>query len=478
MRALSITTDSLSPMLIKELRQGLKSKSFYFAFLLMQGLMFFSVLMLASTMEAGRSPDGVNTMFWVCLGAPLVVITPLRALGGLVQEIKGNTLELIFLTRLSAWRIVTGKWTALFSQAVLLTVAAMPYLFLRYFIGGINVSEDLLTVLWLLLTSATMTALGVCFSAFRALWARVLVVIAFVFGTQFMAGFLMVMRFGGSSSPFSGIAHPGLYGLMIAAAMVVAILLMLFWGAGRIAPAAENYSRWKRLLTLLLLGCVAGMTWASGEEEMILLALVVLVPLCIDVLGEKPLLFPSVYQPFVKLGATGRLLSFFFAPGWPSGVFFTLLCCALFALAIPAFDIKGDEITWLVVTLPGALLFPPAVVLMVRPRAENLLGGIIGVLVGSVILAVIALAVHDSHRNIPIGFMNAIPTCSIIVGLSDSNATRDWAWVTAITTVMSLIFLFVRMRPVSAEIARNYQLAAQQIAARRTPAAAPEPAQP
>ena len=65
----------------------------------------------------------MNGVFWFIVGLQLLLVTPARAFGGLRTEIDSRSLDLLVLTRLTAWRIVLGKWTSLMVQALLLVIA-------------------------------------------------------------------------------------------------------------------------------------------------------------------------------------------------------------------------------------------------------------------------------------------------------------------------------------------------------------------
>ncbi len=87
--------------------------------------------------RSARGGDGGNTgvssgFFWTLVALPLVLILPWTGLGAISGEHRANTLDLMFLTRLSAWRILLGKWIAIVAQAVLLLAAVLPYVVLRY----------------------------------------------------------------------------------------------------------------------------------------------------------------------------------------------------------------------------------------------------------------------------------------------------------------------------------------------------------
>ena len=70
-------------------------------------------------------------------------LLPLRAAGALHDELRGNTIDTLILTRLTGWRITLGKWVAVVAQQLLATVTVLPYLIVRYFAGGIDVPMEL-----------------------------------------------------------------------------------------------------------------------------------------------------------------------------------------------------------------------------------------------------------------------------------------------------------------------------------------------
>lgn len=455
--SIAITSDSLSPMLIKELRQGVKSKAFYFAFLLMQGLMVFCVLMYVAALQSANDAAAFNGLFWSCLGATLILITPIRAMGALQQEIKGNTLELIFLTKLSAWRIVAGKWLALFSQSLLLTAGTLPYLLLRYFLGGIDIAQDLSTLFWLLMASAALTALGVCFSSFRSTLFRVFVIIVALLSPNLIAGVYIASRVGGvGGSSYGFITHPVQASLLFATYIALGVILCLIWGASRIAPAAENHSRWKRLITLGMILMLPVVVKVTGEESTVMAGLFAIIPMCCDALGEQPRLFPSVYRAFARRGVLGRIAGLFFYPGWPAAVFFTLLICGAFAGIFFALDTTAsDHARGIVASLPGALLFPLALILLIRPKVKSIMPAYLGIQITCIILTLVALSLyaafsksHDEHLLMP---LSIIPTCAFILHISQQD-DASWMAITGVITLASIIVLFIRARPVLVEM--------------------------
>jgi len=68
-------------MLVKELRQGLKSRAFVYSFMALHVLMAWDMLLYVVQTETSRDRDFPNFLFWFVIGAALLVIFPLRASG-------------------------------------------------------------------------------------------------------------------------------------------------------------------------------------------------------------------------------------------------------------------------------------------------------------------------------------------------------------------------------------------------------------
>ena len=136
-------SDRISPMLVKELRQGLRAKTFIVVFLSLQvflAVMLFSAGAASTSDHVGTVISGIIFTFFAIA---VLVVQPLRGTGALSSEVKGNTIDMMVLTRLSAWRIVFGKWVAIVSQSALLLSTIIPYLILRYFFGGMNLLGEM-----------------------------------------------------------------------------------------------------------------------------------------------------------------------------------------------------------------------------------------------------------------------------------------------------------------------------------------------
>ena len=152
--------DWLSPMIVKELRQGLRTWIFVGAFIVLQAVLVMTLMISSSS----GNEEAASYFFWMLVAFILVFIVPLRGYNALAGEIKGQTLDALVLTRLSAFRIAFGKWAALVLQAALIAISVLPYVVLRYFGGGVNSLSELRGLLLFWMLSAAMASVAVACS--------------------------------------------------------------------------------------------------------------------------------------------------------------------------------------------------------------------------------------------------------------------------------------------------------------------------
>lgn len=132
-------SDRLSPMVVKELRQGLRTRAFGSTMLLMHVMLILITLITGSAQNTDDTRwmlDGVATLV-------LCLIMPFRVSNALAEEVKLNTLDMLMLTRLSCSRIVFGKWASVALQSLLIAFSLMPYVVARYVFGGMDLVQEL-----------------------------------------------------------------------------------------------------------------------------------------------------------------------------------------------------------------------------------------------------------------------------------------------------------------------------------------------
>ncbi|PTY01355.1 hypothetical protein DB346_13565 [Verrucomicrobia bacterium LW23] len=492
------SSDWLSPMLVKELRQGMRGKLFASAFQLVQAAMLFTVFI---SMTAGSQAD---PFFWVILAVPLVLIIPLNGFGSVYAELRTGTIELVFLTRLSALRIVAGKWVALMAQASIFACSVLPYAVLRYFLSsGTDIIAELLFLMYLVLGCGLFTAIGVALSPIESRWLRPILLIGAIIGLCMMLiSFTSMLAYsawgtGGGGSSYDNLGTSLLY---IAIYYPASLLLALELSATQIAPIAENHATRKRLLgwTVLGVGTLAALfTTHVPPAASLMPAFILLGIIFLDALCEEQTCVPSVYVPFVRYGILGRLASWFLAPGWVSGlVYTTVTYVAAIALCIGAVvahvALGGDwvkasaleelqsidsitSISLLLTALYGSLIFPLALLKIAMPRLRMVFAGFIIIYLISPFFSLV-LAAFQMLSDIQV--VGAVLICfcpptMLSVGLFESNIPVDLRPVCIVFSLvangMFLAALAFRGYQAARDIRRAEEIAGQIIAGEGKP---------
>jgi ABC-type transport system involved in multi-copper enzyme maturation permease subunit len=364
--------DSFSPMIVKELRQGLRTMVFAGSFLLIQlFMMLFVYLIVAAVTAEDNSVQSYDALFWVLFSIFVLVVMPLRGFTAISKETDADTLELLYLSKLSTLRILWGKWLALILQTLLVVSAILPYVVLRYFIGSVDIVFDLIRIAFLLFFSLIITAGMVALSAFPKVFRWICLGIIMMMGTPSLLLFLVAAvsvpqeLLGGGNMGLEDVV-PFLAAL--AAATPFLVLLLLEMGAERIAPIAENHALRIRLLALLIFLPSPVLLRLGGSSNALGFlwfgtAAPLLVTVCILALNEPIRLVPATCAPLLKLKKAGAFWARSFYPGWAGAVRFTLIAFAAMAGATLLLPMNwGSEeqlrALALLLALLGGVLFP------------------------------------------------------------------------------------------------------------------------
>jgi ABC-type transport system involved in multi-copper enzyme maturation permease subunit len=183
--------DRFGPMTVKELRQGLRRSMFVIPFLAIQALAAAAMAAEFGRDAGGRFSEYVGVMnvvllfvsgpFWMVVSAVCAVVMPLGGLALMGQEMEEGNHELLLLTRLNRWSVVRGKFLMLWGLCALTFFSLLPYVVVRYFIGGIELPREVACSLTVLGLSAMISAGMIGASAFRGLGARIGMILLFLF---------------------------------------------------------------------------------------------------------------------------------------------------------------------------------------------------------------------------------------------------------------------------------------------------------
>lgn len=441
----------LPPMLVKELRQGLRTRGFIGTLVGFQMVMLVLTLVALSaqgeTASNARAAGATITsgIFWTILSVQLIFVTPSRALGGLQIETDSRKLDLLVLTRLNAWRIVLGKWISLLVQAALLLVAMLPYLVVRYFTDNADLVAEFGRCLLMLGFCGVLTAAGLWGSGFAKMMR---VVIAILMGILFvqLLGAIGLMGGSGGARPF----FARLFELpfdIFNGAFITAFFLVS--AVRNIAPVAENHALFTRMLPVLMLlpAPIAEALGAHGlavRQVFISAVFLGFVLMFEFAAGRAPM--PSHWRAWHGGGRLSRAIGRLALPGWPSVLLFGGFAAAVWA-AIALYVLPSSAATrdhaviavWLALLAFSGIVFPAVLQSFVRVKAAPPALLYFCGLGLPAALAGLSLWLAESRWNITVlkSIMETMPFSSFLFGLNTRNQSP------AIVTAQGIVAVVV-----------------------------------
>lgn len=166
--------DWLNPILVKELRQGLRSGIFVTAWIVIQVMAVLSLAGEAAAQPAA-GPSGIlgRMTFWGATAIVLWLLLPLGATRSVGGELGESRVELLVLSGSAERRVCYGKWQTMVLQGALVYLSLLPYLVARYFVSHAEPLELLVGSGAMLVGNAVASAVAICASVCKALWLRV-----------------------------------------------------------------------------------------------------------------------------------------------------------------------------------------------------------------------------------------------------------------------------------------------------------------
>ncbi|MHB8873555.1 MAG: ABC transporter permease [Myxococcaceae bacterium] len=268
--------DRLNPIVIKEVRQGLRTKSFWVFF----ALMLFACLVISLIAFAAQSQDDIGSSgagfflaYFSCLGVVHFFVIPYTAYRSLAREREDETWVLLTLTGLGPRRILLGKVGSFVTQAALYGSAAGPFLLFSYYLNGI----DLPTILVVLVLGGAYQAFLTSMAVSAATLAEGRIGRAAMHFA--VLGFLLFAAVQGLGLAFSVAidGHSVATNRDFPVVVGLGLWVMLSYGAllfeaaaSRLSLATENYTRGLRgtfVLQLVVSAGIFGLVWHSNGRD-------------------------------------------------------------------------------------------------------------------------------------------------------------------------------------------------------------------
>ena len=133
-------SDWLSPIVVKEVRQIVRSREFHYSFtaalVVAMAIAFYGAA--TSVRNDGTSGAGTFSALMTCLTLLGMLVVPIGAFSALRTERMEQTLELVTVTALSPRRVVIGKLMAQGVKLLTLFAAMAPFMAMSFLLGGID----------------------------------------------------------------------------------------------------------------------------------------------------------------------------------------------------------------------------------------------------------------------------------------------------------------------------------------------------
>ena len=188
-------SERLGPMTVKELRQGMRRGMFVYPFLAIHllAVVAMAVEFQMAEVEPFTPYAGVMNLllfipgtasfsgpFWAVTGGICLVLMPLGGLALMGQELEEGNHELLLMTPLSRWKVIRGKFLAMWGLCLLTFVSLLPYMIVRYLNGGMDTWRNIAMAITVVLFSATIVAGAIGASSFTGIAGRIATLCLFV----------------------------------------------------------------------------------------------------------------------------------------------------------------------------------------------------------------------------------------------------------------------------------------------------------
>lgn len=161
--------DRFNPIVVKEVRQALKSRQFVLTFLLLLLAAWagsiFGVSYLGESIDYGSSAVTFYAGFFFALCAATLVIVPFSTFRSIVEERSETTLELLQITALSPKQIVRGKTFSAMVQVLVYYSAIAPFIAFTALLPGFDIVHVTFSMVMLLITALCFCAIALAIGA-------------------------------------------------------------------------------------------------------------------------------------------------------------------------------------------------------------------------------------------------------------------------------------------------------------------------
>ncbi|MEM9412112.1 MAG: hypothetical protein AAGA30_13425 [Planctomycetota bacterium] len=395
-----VGSDWFSPILVKETRQALKSRQFFWTFfLLLAAVGTWTMIGLTvndSRLDLGDAGPSLLSGYWVILGFPLAIVIPFGTYRSLAREYEDGTIQLISVTTMKAWQIVSGKLGSSLLQMVIYLSVMAPCIAFTYLLRGLSIPQIAAGLLVSVVGSFGLCCIALFFASAtrsRAYGVGVSILLIVLQCVAYFGWCAFAVALSEGEIPISANEE----GILIIFGLLTVILttgLLMFAGAASlISFESDNRSTLVRCMMLLQQTLFVGWIittycYSNHPEQTIAINFVSThywLLMGFILVGESPHLSSRVCR---SLPGTllGRSLFSLFMPGPGRGLIFAVtnlwLCASLFlVIQIIGYDLLPGPDS----TISNRYAIPPG-------RTENyLLGNLTVCMYGTLFISLVYL---------------------------------------------------------------------------------------
>ena len=387
------TSDRLSPIVVKEVRQIVRGQEFSYAFgaSLLAGLAVAFFGAADALGGSGTSGNGTFIALMTCLTFLGMVVVPFGAFSALRNERMEQTLELITLTALSPRRVVIGKLLAQGVKLATLFAAMAPFIAMSFLLGGIDfvtiVISLLVLFMWSLWACAACLFLS-CLLKSRAMSGLIFgaagIVLFVVFGMSRLFYFAVTRGLGGMAvgGVGAGVGGSSWQGLAIMVTFCLATMInLVLLAENRLTLPTDNRVTPLRIGFLVQFLLIAAWTLAfanapfpAAAQALAMLGLFAGLHLAVvaTFTVTESLVVSRRVQLQTAASAPRRWLMAIFRPGGGRGVLYVLAQMMVLLLVAFRLDGSGSNIRWFLALCAYICLFtgvPTIVFRLAKPAS-------------------------------------------------------------------------------------------------------------
>lgn len=337
-RITDLVSDRLSPILVKETRQSLKSRQFFWTFfILLVSVLVWTIIGLAGhdpTIEFGTTGASLLTGYWLILGIPLAVVIPYSAFRSLSKEYEDGTIQLVSATTMKSWQIVAGKLGSAMLQMIVYVSVLAPCIAFTYLLRGLSIPQIAIGMLYCVTGCFALTCISLMFAGAntsRLFGAGISIVLLLIQIVAWICWSIFAGSLAFGDAVFVASSDGAFISFGIVSVFLTTGLLMFASASSLISFEADNRSTLVRLAMLLqqfllITLSVCWMTALNDVDQIFMCAICTShywFIMGLVLIGEREGMSTRVKRSIPKT-ILGRAFTAFFFPGSGRGLLFAL----------------------------------------------------------------------------------------------------------------------------------------------------------